>query len=439
MLLIAEVGSMYPCPPATCHIIVIVSITLISFATQDILGQTQENSASEQTTLSGDLANNPVAQDILRKIEQTKQWIAELEKRDYEKTLSQKLIEEKRAIAFERLNYDLVQWEILWSNYTSRAAFERFVDDKPSEVQGVFWDQFEFKEMKVNAGRDALKQVIANGGTMREARDAYIKAAETKRIELIEANTQFNIKHNLAHYKEQLLFDRQGEFILATESEEKLSEFNSDYRNNPKYLAANPQDEFATKALQSALDSQCREGYELVHRFQQNDNVCVTEFSAQQWIRYGIGERPGIAEIINDAGLENHNSITVEGKIEIINQQIREFDEDYQIKQNEIIKLYDIKYQNVDIEAKRAEREMIVEYSANKTLTEKEISDKILLIRNQIGAEKDKVLEEKLQALNDLRVEFDKNVLGLVTAFEDRLGIKIIWNSDISSYEAVKQ
>ena len=420
-------------------IIAIVSITLISFGTQDALGQTQENTASEQTTLSGDLANNPVAQDILRKIEQTKQWIADLEKRDYEKTLAQKLLEEKRAIALERLNYDLVQWEILWSNYTSRAAFERFVDNKPSDVKGVFWDQFEFKEMKVNAGRDALKQVIANGGTMREARDAYIKAAETKRIELIEANTRFNIKHNLAYYKEQLLFDRQGEFINSTESLEKLSEFNYDYRNNPKYLTANPQDEFARKALQSALDSQCREGYELIHRFQQNDNVCVTEFSAQQWIRYGIGERPGIAEIINDAELENHDSITVEGKIEIINQQIREFNEDYQMKQNEIIKLYDIQYENVDIEAKRSEREMVAKYSANKTLTEKEISDNILFIRNQIGVKKDQVLEEKLEALDDLRVEFDKNVLGLVTAFEDRLGIKIIWNSNISSYEVVKQ
>lgn len=420
-------------------IIAIVSITLISFVTQDVLGQTQENTISGQTTLSGDLANNPVAQDILRKIEQTKQWIADLEKRDYEKTLAQKLLEEKRAVALERLNYDLEQWEILWNNYTSRAAFERFVDDKPSEVQGVFWDQFEFKEMKVNAGRDALKQVIANGGTMREARDAYIKAAETKRIELIEANTQFNIKHNLAYYKEQLLFDIQGEFINSTGSLEKLSEFNSDYRNNPKYLAANPQDEFAREALQSALDAQCREGFELIHRFQQNDNVCVTEFSAQQWIRYGIGERPGIAEIINDAGLENNDSITVEGKIEIINQKIREFDEDYQIQQNEIVKQYDIKYENVEIEAKRAEREMVAEYSANKTLTEKEISDKILLIRNQIGSEKDKVLEEKLEALDELRVEFDKNVLGLITAFEDRLGIKIIWNSNISSYEAVKQ
>ncbi|MGQ0791891.1 MAG: hypothetical protein ACT4NJ_06685 [Nitrosopumilaceae archaeon] len=422
------------------HIIIaIVSITLISFITQDALGQVQENTASEQTTLSGDLANNLVAQDILRKIEQTKQWIADLEKRDYEKTLAQKLLEEKRAIALERLNYDLEQWESLWSNYTSRAAFERFVDDKPSEVQGVFWDQFEFKEMKVNAGRDALKQVIANGGTMREARDAYIKAAETKRIELIEANAQFNIKYNLAYYKEQLLFDRQGEFINSTESLEKLNQFNSDYRNNPKYLAANPQDKFAREALQAALDAQCREGYELVHRLQQNDNVCVTEFSAQQWIRYGIGERPGIAEIINDAELGNQNSITVESKIEIINQQICEFDEDYQMKQNEIIKQYDIKYQNVDIEAKRAEREAAAEYAANKTITKTEVSDKILLIRNQIGDEKDKVLEEKLEALDELRVEFDKNVLGLVAEFEDRLGIKIIWNSDISSYEAVKQ
>ena len=419
--------------------IAIVSIALILFLSQDVLGQTQENNLSEQTTLSGDLANNPVAQDILRKIEQTKQWIADLEKRDYEKTLAQKFLEEKRTVALERLNYDLEQWDILWSNYTSRAAFERFVEDKPSEVKGVFWDQFEFKEMKVNAGRDALKQVIANGGTMREARDAYIKAAETKRIELIEANAQFNIKHNLAYYKEQLLFDIQGEFINSTESLKKLNEFNSDYRNNPKYLAANPQDEFARKALESALDSQCREGYEVIHRFQQNDNVCVTEFSAQQWIRYGIGEIPGIAEIINDAGLKNQDSITVEGKIEIINQQIREFDENYQIKQNEIIKLYDIKYQNVDIEAKRAEREMVAEYSANKNITQKEVSDKILLIRNQTGTEKAKVLGEKLDAIDDLRIEFDKNVLGLVTAFEDRLGIKIIWNSDISSYEAVKQ
>ena len=418
-------------------IIAIVSITLISFISNEVFAQENQD-VSKQITLSGDLANNPVAQDILKKIEQTKQWIADLEQRNYEKTQAQKLLEEKRAIALERLNQDLEQWEILWSNYTSKAAFERFVAKKPSEVQGVFWDQFEFKEMKVNAGREALKKVIAEGGTMREAREAYLKAAETKRIELIESNAQFNIKYNLAYYKEQLLFDKQGEFINSTESWNTLGEFYDDYSNNPKYLKTNPQDEFAKQALQSAIDSQCRDGYVLIHRFQQNDNVCVTEFSAQQWIRYGIGEKPGIAEIIIEADLENHNSISVEGKIEIINQKIKEFEADYHTRQNEIIKLYDIKYRNVDEEAKRLEREMVAEYSANENISGKDVSEKILEIRNQIEEKKNLVLNEKVRELEKLQVEFDKNVLGLITPFEERLGITIIWNSSIEGYEAFK-
>ncbi len=39
---------------------------------------------SEQTTLSENLQNDPVAQNILKKIEQSKKWIAELEKKNYE-------------------------------------------------------------------------------------------------------------------------------------------------------------------------------------------------------------------------------------------------------------------------------------------------------------------------------------------------------------------
>ena len=181
----------------------IVILTLgvaFGYSTDFSYAQINTSETNEQTTLSGDLANNPLAQDILEKIEQTKKWIADLEEREYEKTKAQLELEEKRAIALERLNIDLLEWENLWANYTSRAAFERFVEDKPTQIQGVFWDQFEFKEMKVNAGRTALKEVIANGGTLSEARSAYHKAAETKRIELIEMNAQFNVKHNLARY-----------------------------------------------------------------------------------------------------------------------------------------------------------------------------------------------------------------------------------------------
>ena len=63
-------------------ITIIVTIALLSFASHDVFAQIV---TSEQKTLSGDLSNNPVAQDILKKIEQTKQWIADLEQREYEK------------------------------------------------------------------------------------------------------------------------------------------------------------------------------------------------------------------------------------------------------------------------------------------------------------------------------------------------------------------
>jgi hypothetical protein len=255
---------------------------------------------SNQTTLSGDLANNPIAQDILEKIEQTKQWIADLEKREYERTQAQQELEEKRAIALERLNQDLLEWENLWANYTARAAFERFVDDKPAQVKGVFWDQFEFMEMKVDAGRTALKEVIANGGTLSQARAAYHKAAETKRIELIEMNAQFNVKHNLAYYKEQLLFNSTGQLTRDPYTIATLGEFYKDYRASPEYLDANPNDQYAYESLETSPDTDCRSGYVVVHRLANNDYACITESTAEMWERQGIGEIVDTDAVIYD-------------------------------------------------------------------------------------------------------------------------------------------
>ncbi len=267
--------------------------------------QTNPSETSEQTTLSGDLVNNPLAQDILEKIEQTKQWIADLEKREYEKTKAEQELEERRAVALERLNQDLLEWENLWANYTSRAAFERFVEDKPTAVQGVFWDQFEFKEMKVKAGRAALKEIIAKGGSLSEARAAYHKAAETKRIELIEMNAQFNVKHNLAYYKEQLLFNSTGQLPLNPYTVSTLGEFYKDYRTNPGYLDANPNDKYAYDSLETSPDANCRSGYVVVHRIANNDYACITESTAEMWERYGIGKVVDTEAVIYD-----ENSLT---------------------------------------------------------------------------------------------------------------------------------
>jgi len=246
---------------------------------------------SKQTTLSGDLANDPVAQEILKKIEQTKKWIAQLEQRNYEQLEAKKELEEKRAQALEILEQDLKKWEKLWIEYSPRNAFEKFVNKKPSNVQDIFWDQFYFQESKANAGKEALRQVFANGGTLMEARQAYLKAAETKLIELIEVNNKINAKHNLAIYDQQILFNPQGQFIETPVTGEQLRKHFEDFKANPEYLKTDPDDSISWNDMVRATPhDECREGYVMVHRFQANDFVCVTNETAEMWIRYGMGE-----------------------------------------------------------------------------------------------------------------------------------------------------
>ena len=45
---------------------------------------------SEQTTISGDLENNPIAQEILQKIEKSKRWIENIQQRNAENLEKQK-------------------------------------------------------------------------------------------------------------------------------------------------------------------------------------------------------------------------------------------------------------------------------------------------------------------------------------------------------------
>lgn len=265
-------------------------IGTISISPQ-IYAQTNDSVyTSEQTTLSENLRDDPMAQMILEKIEQTKKWIAELEQKNYEQLADQRELEVKRQQALESLNRDYNAWMELWEEYSPRNSFERFVEKKPEFVQGIFWDQFEFHDSKVQAGRDAYDEVLINKGTVEEARQAYLKAAETKYIELISENSKINVKHNRAIYEQQLLFTPQGQFIETPTTGEELRKYFEDYRTNPEYLKANPDDSLSwDKMVRQTPTDECREDLVLIFRYQSNDNVCVSETTAQMWERYGMG------------------------------------------------------------------------------------------------------------------------------------------------------
>ena len=476
-------------------LIVILALGLtFGYSAEFSYAQINLSDTSKQITLSDDLANNPLAQDILEKIEQTKQWIADLEKREYEKTKAQHELEEKRAIALERLNQDLLEWENLWANYTSRAAFESFVEDKPSQIQGVFWDQFEFKEMKVNAGRTALKEVIVNGGTLSEARAAYHKAAETKRIELIEMNAQFNVKHNLAYYKEQLLFNSTGQLPLNPYTLSTLGEFYKDYRTNPSYLNANPNDKYAYESLETNPDTHCRPGYVVVHRLTNNDYACITESTAEMWERHGIGNVVDTEAIIYDESsltptiptnpgtqckernivvyhfeakaygcvlesvaktwieedtaeihdltkfiLEKDKRKEFENQLFELNQEINKIYEKNNLDVIQLKKKYDQIYKDADELAKQDEKNLQKKYYSDKDMTKELLSIQIMDVRKNNETNKEQILIEKSDALIDLEKELNGKLNRMANQLDPTSGIKIIFNSDNSKYRAIEK
>ena len=167
---------------------------------------------SEFTVLSGDQLNSPLGQTMLERIEESKKILADLMagKQAAELTEQQKFVEQQRKIANQRLQEDLVKMEHKYRDYTPRAAYSKFLGGVNATHHGIFWDQFNYMDNKVQLARKAMNEVLENGGTYQEARQAYFKVAAMKRVELIEVNQELNIKHGFADPEVQKAFDKYG-------------------------------------------------------------------------------------------------------------------------------------------------------------------------------------------------------------------------------------
>jgi len=460
----------------------VISVSLVHTG----YAQTQPDSG-EQITLSGDLLNDPIAQDLLKRIEQTKKMIEELKQKEFEKNQAQENLKMMRDISVEQLNQDLAEWERLWEKQSSRNSFASFVSKKPSFVQGVFWDQFEFKEQRVNAGRIAMNQILVNGGTMQEARDAYNKAAAMQRIELIEMNAQFNVKHNLADYEEQQLFNSTGKIRSSPAIKMKLAEFYSDYKLQPSYILANSDDTKNVFGLDSEVNDSkisCKDGFVIVSRLTTGTQACVEESTAKKWINNGVKE----IVILNDKSsgeiqpisrvATNPGTVCEEGKqviyhiekseyqcvlesvaremtekntgvihtlveyihnkdkqkiideiIHEINQEILGINKEYEVK----MKVLELKYdEEIELEnylAGQLVQEIIKESNTDTSLTKEDATKLISEIRVKNNVIIEKILKEKSDALNKLELELQNKILETVKGHENNPNLNVDWNS----------
>ena len=394
---------------------------------------------SKQITLSGDLKNNPIAQDILKKIEKSKRWIAQMEQRNFETQERQKELEEKRTEVLQILEKDLKKWEDLWGYYTFDKILERALENSPANSTSTIYDHpLKFTASKINAGRDALHKVLLEGGGPEEARTAFVNAAKITREEMIYANSLYNILQNNAYYNQQILFSSSGTFEDSISGKE-LRKYYQDYRTNPGYLQANPFDKLSWIDLgKNTLDTECRQEHVLVYRTNADDYVCTTEQTAEMWVRHNMGN------LVNETFLESKDSVSVKQfkqdrivkKVENLNSEINIMQKHYEKKLSDTKIRYNSIFTNLKFEQNGEEKKLIAKFNSNDKMSKKTFTVNILDIQEKYVQLEVNVVDEKLRILELLENQYQTGVHNFVKNYEFDSEIKIIWNSQNPVFHA---
>ena len=394
---------------------------------------------SKQITLSGDLKNNPIAQDILKKIEKSKRWIAQMEQRNFETQERQKELEEKRTEVLQILEKDLKKWEDLWGYYTFDKILERVLENSPANSTSTIYDHpLKFTASKINAGRDALHKVLLEGGGPEEARTAFVNAAKITREEMAYANSLYNVLQNNAYYNQQILFSSSGTFEDSISGKE-LRKYYQDYRTNPGYLQANPFDKLSWIDLgKNTLDTECRQEHVLVYRTNADDYVCTTEQTAEMWVRHNMGN------LVNETFLESKDSVSVKQfkqdrivkKVENLNSEINIMQKHYEKKLSDTKIRYNSIFTNLKFEQNGEEKKLIAKFNSNDKMSKKTFTANILDIQGKYAQLESNITDEKSRILELLENQYQTGVHNFVKNYESDSEIKIIWNSQNPVFHA---
>lgn len=182
----------------------ILSLFAILNTTQIFAIESDEIKATEK------IKNNPTMMQILKKIEQSKKILAEMQEGKKIQIQQNKAIQEARNIANTRLNEEMSRMNKDNEPFTSQNAFAKFVSKKPSEIQGIYVSMFNYQQDKIKSAQNIRDQILAGGGKTKDAWDTYYKNSATSRVQMISLNKDFNVKYANSDAKLQQVFDLRG-------------------------------------------------------------------------------------------------------------------------------------------------------------------------------------------------------------------------------------
>ena len=161
----------------------------------------------------------------------------------------------------------------------------------------------------------------------------------------------------------------------------------------------------------------------------------MQQATADLWIAQGIAESHDPQSYILDKIQDKEASITI---IEI-NQKLEEFNDDLALKQAELKEEYDKKYSDALAQSKSDEKKAIKDQRERPDMTKEELSTKIIQIRKKYDSTQDNILQEKISELKTLDDLYKEKIKKFADSYEFDPYVKIVWNSNLSKYEAVKR
>ena len=194
-------------------VLLIIAGLLIMPATNGEQLAFAESDSESTLKVSDKLKKNPLAIQIIAEMEAQKLRYKQLAEESVPKvipTREQILIEENRKISEEMLQDDLESMKKEYLDFTPKNAFAKFVEKLNSSHHGIFWDQFDYLNAKVQLAIAAKKDVLENGGTFYEAQREYFKYASMPRLEMISYIQELNVKYGFADEDLQSNFDPNG-------------------------------------------------------------------------------------------------------------------------------------------------------------------------------------------------------------------------------------
>jgi len=173
---------------------------LFSINSSSVYAQSSSESVnlSEWTTYTGEsILTDPVAQKILENIEISKQILYDIQNPQRIVTEHELYIDQQRQIAQQQLQEQLDRMNKNNADKFPRAAFAKYVAKFPEEYHDYLWELFDYLYTKVTIAREVRDNILANGGSNRDAQQAFVEYASITKAERIAYAEEMAVKHGL--------------------------------------------------------------------------------------------------------------------------------------------------------------------------------------------------------------------------------------------------